>query len=41
MKMIFGDSPVVSEIVNLVFVLKGLKMLMETVQINCSVMWGG
>jgi len=41
MKMILGDSPVVSEIINLVFVLKGLKMLMGTLQINCSMMWWG
>lgn len=40
MKMIFGDSPVVSEMINLVFVLKGLKILMETLQINCNAMWG-
>jgi hypothetical protein len=41
MKMIFGDSPVVSVIINLMIVLKGLKMLMETLQINCIVTWGG
>jgi len=41
MQMIFGDSPVVSEIINLVIVLKGLKMCMEALQINCSVIWGG
>jgi hypothetical protein len=41
MKEIYGDSPVVSEITNLVVVLKGLKMFMETLQINCSVIWGG
>jgi hypothetical protein len=39
--MIFGDSLVVSEIINLVIVLKGLKMFMETLQINCNAMWGG
>jgi hypothetical protein len=39
--MIFGDSLVVSEIINLVIVLKGLKIFMETLQINCSAMWGG
>jgi hypothetical protein len=37
MKKIYGDSPVVSEITNFVVVLKGLKMFVETLQINCSV----
>jgi hypothetical protein len=37
MKIIFEDSPVVSVIINLMIVLKGLKMLMENLQINwCS-----